>query len=100
MAEDPGIGVSVVYAEAARLFEMALRLPRDATVGEAIEASRVRELRPDIEINAEHVGVFARKASLDTRLRDGDRVEIYRPLKIDPKEARRRRAGRRPVQGA
>jgi putative ubiquitin-RnfH superfamily antitoxin RatB of RatAB toxin-antitoxin module len=92
MAEDSRIGVSVVYAEADGVFEVALRLPAGATVGGAIEASRVRDARPDIEIRADRIGIFSRKATFDTPLRDGDRVEIYGPLRIDPKEARRRRA--------
>jgi putative ubiquitin-RnfH superfamily antitoxin RatB of RatAB toxin-antitoxin module len=96
MPEQPRVHVSVVYAEAGGVFEVALRLPVGATVGEAIEASRVREARPDVEINADRIGIFSRKATFDTPLRDGDRVEIYRPLKIDPKEARRRRAQKQP----
>ncbi len=92
MTEGPRVSVTVVYAEPARLFEVALRLPPGATVRHAIEASRVQETRPDIEISADHIGIFSRKATFDTPLRDGDRVEIYRPLKIDPKEARRLRA--------
>ena len=93
MAEDSCIGVSVVYAEAGRVFETVLRLPHDATVGEAIEASGIRVSRPDIEIDADRLGIFSRKATFETPLLDGDRVEIYRPLKVDPKEGRRRRAG-------
>ena len=92
MPEAPHIGVSVVYVEAGRVFEAQLSLAAGATVGEAIAASRIREMQPDIQIRADRIGIFSRKAALDTALRDGDRVEIYRPLKIDPKEARRRRA--------
>ncbi|HET7610511.1 MAG TPA: RnfH family protein [Rhodanobacteraceae bacterium] len=92
MAESRRIRVSVVYAEAGRVFERVLRLPPDATVAEAIEAAQIRESRPDIEIHPGRIGIFARSAEFDTRLRDGDRVEIYRPLKIDPKEGRRLRA--------
>lgn len=92
MAEDPRIGVSVVYAEADRVFEVALHLPAGATVGQAIDASGVRQARPDVEIRADRLGIFSRKATFDTPLHDGDRVEIYRPLRIDPKEARRLRA--------
>lgn len=92
MADATGLGISVVYAEADRVFEVALRLPAGATVADAIEASGLREARPDIEIRADRLGIFSRKATFETPLRDGDRVEIYRPLRIDPKEARRRRA--------
>lgn len=92
MPEGARIRVSVVYAEPDRVFSVELELPWGATVADAIERSRVRSVRPAVEIRDDRLGIFARKASLQTALRDRDRVEIYRPLKIDPKEARRRRA--------
>lgn len=91
MPEAP-VKVSVVYAEAGKVFDVELDLPAGATVSDAIEKSRIRERRPDIEIRPGCIGIFSRKARLDTPLHDGDRVEIYRPLKVDPKEARRQRA--------
>lgn len=86
------IAVSVVYAEPDRVFSADLVLSEGATVEDAIAQSGFREARPEIEIRADRIGIFSRKVALDTRLHDGDRVEIYRPLKLDPKEARRRRA--------
>ena len=86
------IAVSVVCADPERVFDAVLVLPRGSTVAEAIERSGVREARPDVEIRADRIGIFARKVSPDATLRDGDRVEIYRPLAVDPKEARRKRA--------
>lgn len=86
------IRVSVVYAEPDAVFDVALELPAGATVVDAIERSWIRQRRPGIEIREDRLGVFARKVAFDMPLRDGDRVEIYRPLKVDPKEARRRRA--------
>ena len=71
-----------------------LELPIGATVGEAIERSGLRERFPALEIRDDRVGVFAEKRSLGDRLRDGDRVEVYRPLKIDPRTARRQKAGK------
>ena len=61
---------------------------------EAIVASGVLTKYPDIDLAKNKLGVFARLVKPDTVLRDRDRVEIYRPLKVDPKEARRNRAGR------
>ena len=84
--------VSVIHAEAEQAFSVELSLPHGATVADAIERSGIRHARPEIEIREDRIGIFSRKASLGTVLRDGDRVEIYRPLKIDPKEARRKRA--------
>ncbi|TAN06475.1 MAG: RnfH family protein [Rhodanobacteraceae bacterium] len=86
------IRVSVIHAEPGRVFNVELVVPEGATLADAIEASGIRSARPDIDLEEGRLGVFARKATLATRLRDGDRVEIYRPLRIDPKEARRRRA--------
>jgi putative ubiquitin-RnfH superfamily antitoxin RatB of RatAB toxin-antitoxin module len=84
--------VSVVCAEPERAFNASLVLPEGATVSDGIAASGIREALPSVEIRADRVGIFARKVALDAVLRDGDRVEIYRPLTIDPKEARRKRA--------
>lgn len=95
MPEPPCIRVSLVHAEPGRVFSAAFELPEGATVADAIERSGIHEQRGDIEIDVGRLGIFARKATLETALRDGDRVEIYRPLKIDPKEARRRRARKR-----
>lgn len=94
MRETSQVAVSVVCAEPERVFNVDLILPDGATVADAIAQSGIREAWPDLEIRADRIGIFARKASLDMMLRDGDRVEIYRPLKIDPKEARRLRAKR------
>lgn len=92
MPEGARIRVSVVHAEPDRVFSVNLELPPGATVADAIVQSGIRRARPEVEICDDRLGIFARKAGLQTALRDGDRVEIYRPLKIDPKEARRRRA--------
>ncbi|MGH8211994.1 MAG: RnfH family protein [Rhodanobacteraceae bacterium] len=87
------IGVSVAFAAAPdRIFLRELELPDGASVNDAIELSCVRAAFPQLQVDDAHVGIFSRKATLDAPLRDGDRVEIYRPLKIDPKEARRKRA--------
>lgn len=62
------------------------------TVQQAIEASGVLQRFPDIDLAKNKVGVFGKAAKLDALLGDGDRVEIYRPLIADPKEARKKRA--------
>jgi len=92
MREVSRIAVSVVCAEPERAFNVELTLPDGATVADAIVESGIRETWPEAGIRADRVGIFARKVSLATMLHDGDRVEIYRPLVIDPKEARRKRA--------
>jgi len=92
MAE-ASISVEVAYAEPARQFLRRVDLAAGATVAMAIAASAVeRELA--IDAAALTVGIWSRPVARDTMLRDGDRVELYRPLAADPKEARRRRAAR------
>ena len=59
---------------------------------EAITASGLLKQFPDIDLRRAKVGIFSKLSRLDTVLNDGDRVEIYRPLEVDPKQARRRRA--------
>jgi hypothetical protein len=81
--------IEVVCAMPEAADAVSLRLPAGATVREALEkAGR-------LDLARGKVGIFGRVVSLDARLADGDRVEIYRPLAIDPKEARRRRAARK-----
>lgn len=92
MPETSRIAVSVVYAEPGHVFDVELSLPRGSTVADAIGQSGLRAVYPLMELDDDRVGIFSRKARFDTPLRDGDRVEVYRPLKIDPKEARRKRA--------
>ena len=62
------------------------------TVGDAIARSGILERFPEIDLAVNKVGVFGKLAKLDQVLEAGDRVEIYRPLIADPKEARKRRA--------
>ena len=80
--------VEVVYARPEGARVVSLELPAGATLRDAIAASGL-----DIENHA--AGIFGKRAAPDTPLKPGDRVELYRPLAIDPKEARRRRALRK-----
>lgn len=81
--------IEVVHALPGRQDQVALELEEGATVRMALAAAGMP--------GGHAVGIHGRRTSLDTRLADGDRVEIYRPLRADPKETRRRRAlrGRR-----
>lgn len=92
MAGADDIEVEVTYAAPDRQVVRTLRLPRGSRVEAAIRASGLLEEFPDIDLAANPVGVFGERVKLDTELRDGERVEIYRPLLADPKQARRRRA--------
>lgn len=86
------ITVEVVYATPARQVLRRLEVPAGCTVSEAIDRSKIRDEFPGLTVDPAAVGVFSRKVPLEHHLRDGDRVEIYRPLLTDPKETRRRRA--------
>ena len=90
MAEQ--ITVDVVYAEPDRQLVRRVRLPPGSTVMQAIEASGIAQAVAGLVIDPARLGVFSRKAGPDQVLGEGDRVEIYRPLTLDPMEARRRRA--------
>jgi putative ubiquitin-RnfH superfamily antitoxin RatB of RatAB toxin-antitoxin module len=83
--------IEVCYASDAVQFLRALRVPAGTTIEQAIALSGVLQEAPEIDPAALQVGIYAKKKTLDTVLREHDRVEIYRPLIADPKNARRRR---------
>ncbi|MGE5650983.1 MAG: RnfH family protein [Bacillota bacterium] len=86
------IYVQVCYARPDMQFARDLRLPQGATLQAAVEQSGVLQAVPDIDLASCRVGIHGKLKSLDTVLRERDRVEIYRPLTADPKESRRKRA--------
>jgi putative ubiquitin-RnfH superfamily antitoxin RatB of RatAB toxin-antitoxin module len=86
------IHVEVVYAKAERQEMASINLPAGSTVGQAIDASGLLAKHPEIDLAINKLGIYAKLATVDTTLRDRDRVEIYRPLIADPKEVRKQRA--------
>jgi putative ubiquitin-RnfH superfamily antitoxin RatB of RatAB toxin-antitoxin module len=92
------ITVSIVYSPAPRqVFEEQLVLDDGATAWQAVMASGLLAAFPELDLGHLPVGVWGRKAAAGQVLRDRDRIEIYRPLQVDPKVARRERFRR---QGA
>jgi hypothetical protein len=89
------IEVEVAYAEPARQFLRRVTLDAGATIADAIAASKV-EAELGIDASSLATGIWSKPKPRDTPLSDGDRVELYRALLADPKEARRRRATRQP----
>ena len=88
--------VSVACSEqAGAAFEVAVEVDIAATVLDAIRASGVLERFASIDVSRCEVGVWGRATTLEARLAQGDRVELYRPLVMDPMQARRLRATRR-----
>ena len=86
------IHIEVVLAMPERQELMALEVAAGSTLADAIAQSGVTEMFEGFELDTTKVGIFGLKASPDRILREGDRVEIYRPLIADPKESRRQRA--------
>lgn len=89
---EPQISVEVVFAKPGEQVLEQLYLPADVTVETAIRRSGLLERFPEIDLASNKVGIFGKATTLATTLADGDRVEIYRPLIADPKEARKKRA--------
>jgi len=86
------IAVQVVYALPAEPTVVHLRVSAGTTLKEAIELSGLLDRYREIDLGAQRIGVFGQLRALTDPVRAGDRVEIYRPLRVDPKDARRRRA--------
>lgn len=86
------INISVAYATVAKQLEINLSVEESCTVAMAIRRSKILEHFPEIHFSKIRVGINSKKAALDAILQEGDRVEIYRPLLLDPKAARILRA--------
>lgn len=84
--------VEVIYALPVQQPLLQVRLAEGATVEDAIRTSGVLDEFPEIDLAKNKVGIFSKLVKLDEKVRDKDRVEIYRPLIADPKEVRRKRA--------
>ena len=92
---DKLIDVEVAYANPGQQVIVALKMPEGTTAEQAILASNLLNRFPEIDGADLKAGIFGSVCKLDQPLRQGDRVEIYRPLIHDPKEARRQRAAKR-----
>jgi putative ubiquitin-RnfH superfamily antitoxin RatB of RatAB toxin-antitoxin module len=86
------IDIEVVYALPENQFMRQISVPPGTTARQAVELSAIIDLYPEIDLACNKLGIFGRRVNQGTVLCNGDRVEIYRPLKVDPKENRRRRA--------
>jgi len=89
------VRVEVVYALAGREDAVAVVLQPGATVRDAVLASGIAQRHPEIDLGSSKLGIFGKTVAPAARVADGDRVEIYRALVMDPKEARRRRVKRK-----
>ena len=86
--------VEVAYALPDKQSLVSLEVEEGTTIIEAIEASGILDTYDQIDLTRDRVGIFSKFATLDTVLREKDRVEIYRPLIADPKKVRKERAAK------
>ena len=101
LSEWPMLHITLVYSPRPRqIKEWILELAPGASVGEALAACGFFEEFPGLEKTRLQTGIWGRRTRLDQLLADRDRIEIYRPLRVDPKTARRERFDRQGVKSA
>ncbi|SEB11706.1 hypothetical protein SAMN05660964_03636 [Thiothrix caldifontis] len=84
------MNVGIAYADKFKQTWLKLEVPDGSTIKEAIEFSGLLKQFPDIDLENQAVGIFGKISKLDTKVADGDRVEIYRPITADPETVERR----------
>jgi uncharacterized protein len=92
LSDAPLLEIEIAYAEPQRAIVKSLRLPAGACVADALKLAAVDPDFAAVDLANSAFGIFGKLAGADQPLRQGDRIEIYRPLLADPKEARRARA--------
>jgi len=93
------INIEVTYALPNKQTLLALQVVEGTTISEAIEVSGILATYPEVDLSQNKVGIWSKTCKLQQALKDGDRIEIYRPLIADPKEVRKRRAERAKQEG-
>ena len=84
--------IEVAYALPKKQLIIPIKVKAGTTAEEAIKASGIIKIFPDIDLNINQIGIFGKLTQLDHVMRERDRIEIYRPLIADPKDIRRQRA--------
>jgi uncharacterized protein len=82
--------IGIAYALLKRQAWLTVEVPEGSSIREAIDRSGILAQFPEIDLTQQKVGIFGKVTALDTKLEEGDRVEIYRPLTADPKAAKAR----------
>ena len=85
------VRLSICYAQPDTVFLKEVVVPAGTTIIGAIQSSGLTQVHPEVDPTTLRVGIFGKLKTLDTEVRDGDRVEVYRILTADPKTARRKR---------
>ncbi len=86
------IDVEVVYATPEKQTLLIVHVPKKSNVTDAIKYSGILSQFPELKLETLHVGIFSTPCELGREVKSNERIEIYRPLQNDPKEARRQRA--------
>ena len=86
------INIEIAYALPERYYLKSFQVDEGITVQTAIMQSGILSQFPEIDLSTNKIGIFSRPTKLTDILKEGDRIEIYRPLLADPKEIRRKRA--------
>ena len=89
------INIEIVYAQPRRSFAKSLRMPLGARIADALALAASDQEFSGVDLANAAVGIFGKVAPRDQLLKEGDRIEIYRPLLEEPKLARRERASRK-----
>lgn len=92
MASNKLLTIEVAYAKADSQRILIVQVEAGTTIETVIERSGILELFPEIDLQKQKVGIFSKIKKLTDHVKEGDRIEIYRSLVMDPKEARRKRA--------
>lgn len=87
--------VEVAFATSTKQIIVSVMVGKNSTILEVIQQSGILTLFPEIDLTQAKIGIFSNPCQLTDPIKAGDRVEIYRPLRIDPKEARRAKAKKR-----
>lgn len=91
------IQVGVAHATPTEQIWREIEVPEGTTVRDAIEASGILNEFPAIDLNVNNVGIFGKITALDATVEDGDRVEIYRPITVEPEKLERKKYKLRPA---
>lgn len=94
-----GVNVRVVFATPEHQADVPVTLPEGATIGDAIGAAGLESRFPGVSLDNLRCGIWNKLKPRETVLREGDRVELYRPLKADPNAARQARVAKKRAAG-
>lgn len=84
------MNIGVAYTDKFKQLWLQLEVPEDSTVEQAIEHSGILKHFPEIDLSQQKVGIFGKMTKLNVKVKEGDRIEIYRPIVADPELVERR----------